>query len=276
MVANVAPVGAVPLMAAPDVSQSIETAIDAAAVTGVAAERLSLLRSAHRAAHATPGVDVTLRARVAAALDDEEAVDRRYRALMADAITRADVAVRHGRASVLQRLLREVAARDRALGTRRPREMAAFGRRLDIELALATEQQAAFARWAQVKDQLLAYELKLRPILDGWVSQRPVLRNLEDGIVPSPSAVDRALRRFAVLDRSLNALRPVAELREVHALLQSALQMARQGLLLGQRLTVAANSAIGRNASAAVAGAELLLAQARTDLVPALNPRRVR
>ena len=107
------------------------------------------------------------------------------------------------------------------------------------------------------------------------VAWRILRRVNRDGAWTGP-AVDRALRRFAALDRSLNALRPVAELREVHALLQSALQMARQGLLLGQRLTVAANSAIGRNASAAVAGAELLLAQARTDLVPALNPRRVR
>jgi hypothetical protein len=52
--------------------------------------------------------------------------------------------------------------------------------------------------------------------------------------------------------------------------------MAQQGLVLGERLTVADNAAIARNASSAITGAELLLDQARRDLVVALNPRKVR
>jgi hypothetical protein len=264
------------LLPAPDVTEALRGALTAADVTRVAAERLAILRSAQRVASAAPGADPEVRDAVASTLKAEEAVERRYRALMEDAIARADVAVRHGRASVMQRLIWEVEAADRDLGSKRPREMAAFGRRLAIELDLATQQQAAYQRWEQVKDTLLAYELRLRPIFDKWVSQRPVLRALTTLRVPSPSDVDTAQRRFGEISRSLAALRPLPELREVHAVLQSAAQMAQQGLVLGERLTVADNAAIARNASSAITGAELLLDQARRDLVVALNPRKVR
>lgn len=274
--ASLASVDEISALPVPNVTESVEAALVAASVTTVAAERLALLRSAHRLASLVPGSDPALASRVSAALRAEEAVERQYQALMNDAIARSDVAVRHGSARVMQRLIREVAERDTKLGAKRPREMEAFTRRLSIELAQATEQQAAFARWAQIKEPLLAYERRLRPVLDGWVSQRPVLRRLEARAVPSPAEIERAVRRFVALESSLNALRPLPEVQAVHALFQSAVQMARHGLVMGQRLTVAANTDIAHNASAAVVGAELLLAQARRDLVPALYPRRVR
>ena len=48
------------------------------------------------------------------------------------------------------------------------------------------------------------------------------------------------------------------------------------GRFLGQRLSVASNPEIARNASSAITGGELLLSQARAQLVVALNPRKVR
>jgi len=275
LVANLAPVASVPILPAPDVAESLETALASAAVTQAAAERLAILRSARRVAAASV-VPAGLRARVDAAWRAEESSEREYRALFDEAITRSDAAVRQGRPSAIQRLQRDVAARDQQLGARRPREMAAFNRRLESERVMATTQQQAFVRWQQVKSQLLAYELALRPLLDGWVSQRPVLDSLRDRVTPQRPALDRAARRFAGLEAALAALRPVRELADVHAVFRSAVQMARVGLELGERLTVARNPEIAGNAAAAIAGAELLLAQARRDLVPALNPRKVR
>lgn len=276
LVANPPPVTETPLLPAPTRVQQLEAALEAASVTPVAAERLDLLRSVDRVARSTAGVPAELRARAATALKREQSVEQQYRALMTDAITRADVAVRHGRASVMQRLIWEVEESDQKLGARRPREMAAFVRRLEIELQLARDQHAAFTRWEQVKDQLLAYELRLRPLFDRWVSQRRVFAALKDRRQPAPSDLDAAQRVFASIDTSLAGMRPLPELQAVHALLRSATQMAKQALVLGQRLAVADNDDIARNASAATAGAELLLAQGRADLVPALNPRKVR
>ena len=267
----------VALMGAPTVSERIEAALSAAAVTEVAAERLALLRSASRVATASSlDVPTALRTRVATTLRAEEIVEAQYRALMADATARADVAVRHGRASVMQRLIWEVAESDVKLGAKRPREMAAFTRRLEVELQLAKDQQAAFVRWEQVKDDLFAYELRLRSVFSDWVSERLVFRRLRDRQPVGPAEVDAALRRFGAIDRTLAAMRPPQEMRDIHGVLRSAAQMARQGLLLGQRLSVATNREIASNTSAAIAGAELLLSQARADLVRAMNPRRVR
>lgn len=276
LVANPPPAAASPLLPAPSRDQAIAAALDAAAVTPVAAERLTILRSVVRVTAKDPAVDPALRARASRELAAEEADERRYRTLMQDALARADVAVRHGRVSVLQRLIWEVDESDAALGARRPREMAAFRRRLEIELDLAREQHAAFERWERVKDQLLAYEVRLRPIFDQWVSRRPVLRAISSGRAVRRPDVETALRTFAGIEDSLRRLRPLPEVQPVHDVLRSAAQMARQGLLLAQRLTVADNLEVRRNASAAITGAELLLAQARADLVPALNPRRVR
>jgi hypothetical protein len=276
LIANLEPPPQVPLLPAPALTESVAAALDAASVTQVAAERLALLRSVARVAATSSALDPSVAARARSALTTEETVERQYRALMQDAITRADVAVRHGRASVMQRLIWDVEAADQKLGAKRPREMAAFMRRLEIELALAREQQAAFARWEAVKDQLLAYELRLRPIFDRWVSRRLVFRAVQAQRTPSRAEVDEALRTLASIDASLRALRPLPEVQHVHDVFRSATQMARQGLLLAQRLTVAGNADIARNASAAIAGAELLLAQGRKDLVPALNPRKVR
>lgn len=267
---------AVPLLGAPTEGERVEAALAAAAVTDVAAERLALLRSAVRVASQSRDVAVGIRTRATAALKAEEAVEARYRALMTDALARADVAVRHGRVSVMQRLIRDVAEQDAAFGSQRPREMAAFTRRLEVELQLAKDQQAAFARWEQVKDQLFAYELRLRSVFNDWVAERRVLARVRDGQSAGPADLDAAIRRFAGIERTLAAMRPPLEMRDIHGVLRSAAQMARQGLLLGQRVSVAANRDIAANASAAIAGADLLLTQARADLVRAMNPRRVR
>lgn len=276
MVANLAPAEPQPLLPAPAHSESLATALSAAAVTPIAAERMSLLRSAHRVAAATPELDAGLRNRIAQTLQAEEVIDRQYRTLMQDVIARADVAVRSGRVGQVQRLAAEVHQRDQKLGARRPREMAALGRRLDIELQQAREQQAAFARWTSVKSQLLAYEVRLRAVFDGWVAHRPVLHDVRAETTVRASALDSAVRRFTALDATLASMQPLPEVREVHALLRSAVQMARQGLILGQRVAVARNVEVSRNASSAVAGAELLLEQGRSALIRALNPRKVR
>jgi len=276
MVANLTPADPQPLLPAPALPESLETALSAAEVTPIAAERMSLLRSAHRVAAATPGLDDGLRNRIARTLQTEEVSDRHYRALMQDAIARADVAVRSGRVSQVQRLVAEVHQRDQKLGVRRPREMAALGRRLDIELQQAREQQAAFARWTSTKSQLLAYEVRLRKVFDGWVAHRLVLHDVRAETTGRASALDGAVRRFAALDATLASMQPLPEVRDVHAVLRSAVQMARQGLILGQRVAVARNAEVSRNASSAVAGAELLLEQGRSELVRALNPRKVR
>jgi hypothetical protein len=275
-VANVAPPPPVPLMAGPSAAETIEMALAAASVTEVSAEKIALLRSANRVALSTPALPESLRAEVARVLADELAIETAYRTMFTTAFTRADLAVRQGRPATVQRVIQDVEARDVTLGHRRPNEMAAVLRRLQSEVGFAVEQRAAFDRWARVKHQLLAYELRLRPVLSGWSSQEPTLAAIRDRKSAGPGAVDAAVRKFGELERALGALRPPDDLLEVHDVFRSAMMMAKQGLMIGYRLAVAANRELADNASAALTGAEMLRSRALDDLVKALNPRRVR
>lgn len=276
LVANTAPSSAVPLLPAPSSIESVEMALVAAAATEIGIEKLALLQSASRVVAALPEAPAALRADVARVLGEETRVETAYRAVMRDAVTRADIAVRQGRPAVVARLIADLKAADTRLGHRRVRDVAGVLRRLEAEARFAREQRAALERWAQVRDELRAYEVRARVVLDGWTSQVPALSAIRARRRATPASLDAAARRFSELDRALAALRPPDELRDVHGVFRSAIQMARQGITLGQRLSVAANAEIGRNASAAIAGAELLRAQGLTDLAAGLMPRRVR
>ncbi len=275
-VANVAPAPDVPLLAGPTAAETVSMALTAAAVTEVAVEKMALLTSASRVVASLPDATEALRAEVARALAEETAVETAYRTLFRTAYTRADLAVRRGRPATVKRLIQDVQAADAKLGRRRAKEMAAAMRRLQSELGFATEQRAELDRWARVKNQLQAYDVRVRSVLAGWSSQQFTLAAIRDQRRAGPGALDAAARRFGELDRALSALRPPDDLQDVHGVVRSAVMMARQGLLIGARLNVAANRELADNASAAVAGAEMLRARALDDLAAALKPRRVR
>ena len=275
-VANTAPSPAVPLMEAPSSVESVEMALAAAAATDVGIERITLLRSASRVVAAMTEASPALRGEVAKALDEETRVDTAYRALINTAVTRADIAVRLGLPADVTRLVARLKAGDARLGYRRPREVVTALRRLESEVLVARVQRSALDRWAGMKDRFRAYDARARAVLDGWRRHASTLSAVQEQRRATPASLDGAVRRFSELDRALAALRPPPEFRDVHALFRSATQLARQGLLLGQRLAVAANTEIAHNASAAVAGAELLRAQALADLSAGLRPRTVR
>jgi hypothetical protein len=275
-VANVAPAPSVPLLAGPTAAETVAMALTAASVTDVSVEKIALLTSASRVVAAMPDATEGLRAEVARALADETAVETAYRTLFRTAYTRADLAVRQGRPATVKRLIQDVQAADVKLGHRRANQMAAAMRRLQSELGLAAEQRAALDRWARVKDQLQAYEVRVRGVLDGWGSHEFTLAAIRDRRRAGPADLDAASRRFSELDRALSALRPPDELQDVHGIFRSAVMMARQGLLIGRRLNVAANRELAENASSAVVGAEMLRARGLADLATALKPRRVR
>lgn len=275
-VANVAPAPAVPLLTTPTASETVSMALAAASVTDVGVERIAVLKSASRVVAAMPDATEALRAEVGLALAEETAVETAYRTLFRTALTRADLAVRQGRPATVKRVIQDVQAGDAKLGHRRGSEMAITMRRLQSELGLAAEQRVALDRWARVKDQLLAYEVRVRPVLDGWRSQESALAAIRDRRRAGPGALDAAERRFGELDRMLIALRPPDELLDVHGVLRSAVLMARQALGIGRRLSVAANRELADNASSAVAGSEMLRERGLDDLVAALKPRAVR
>jgi len=276
LVASVMPPPSVPLMSAPTPAETVAMALVAAATTDVGVEKLALLRSAQRVAESLPAADAHLRTDVARLLDEETTLDAAYRTLLREAMTRADAAVRQGRPAVIRRLILDVESRDAGLGHRRPRDVGATVRKLWSESGLAVDQQLAFERWALVKDRLRAYDARVRMANRAWTHHALTLSAITSGESSSPGKLDAAARAFSELNRVLTSLQPPEELVEANGIFLSAVQLAQHGLVLGQRLSVAPNLELSRNASAAIRGAELLRTAGAVSLAVALKPRRVR
>lgn len=276
LVANAAPEPAVPLRPAPTSIESVEMALTAADTTEIGVEKIALLTSASRVVAAMPGASAALKEEVGRRLVSETEVQQAYQDVMREAAADADRAVRQGNPKLIDRLVARVEHADADLGHRRPREVATTLRRLSAERQMAVAQANALARWNSIQDQLRAYDARVKRILNVWSTYEPTLDAVSKGHQTSPAQLDAAVRRFGELDRAMAILRPPEELRDVHGIFRSAVLMARQALVIGQRLSVADNSVIARNASAAVAGAELLRQQAYADLAKGLQPRRVR
>jgi len=276
LVASVTPPPPVPLMTAPTPVETVKMALIAATTTDVGVEKLALLRSANRVAETLPDADAGLRSEVARLLAEEIAADAAYRLLLREALTRADAAVRQGKPVVIRRLILDVESRDATLGHRRPRDVAATLRKLWSESGLAVDQQLAFERWALVKDQLRAYEARVRSAHRAWTRHASTLSAIKKGEPASPGKLDAAARDFSELDRVLVSLRPPDELVESNGIFRSAVQLVQHGLLLGQRLAVAPNAELSSNASSAMTGADLLHSAGVKSLATALQPRRVR
>ena len=275
-VALAEPLPAVPLRSGPTAAGEVSMALTAASVTEVGVEKLALLRSASRVAATLPDSEGELKAEVERALAEETAVEQAYQRMIRTALTRADLAVRQGKPAVIRQLIIDIEAEDARLGHGRPKDIARTLRQLWGESGLAVDQKTALDRWAEIKDELQAYEGQIKAVLKVLDSHEATLLAVRDGRLAGPSQLDAAVRRFAALDRVLAALHPPDELHDVHGAFRSALQLARQGLAIGQRLAVAANTALAANASSAITGALLLRDRAIADLAIAVEPRRVR
>ena len=82
----------------------------------------------------------------------------------------------------------------------------------------------------------------------------------------------RAQTRLSAFDATLADLTVPSDLLACHSALQSVISLAREACVRHRQVLIAPRSAMSADASAAAAGAELLLTQARQDLVTRLFP----
>src|SRR5262245_48662389 len=109
--------------------ESIELALAAAAAADTATDRPAILRTALAALSAEPGGD-DLRAEVSRRLGIEVAADAAYATLARQLSTLAEAAMRRGDVKGVEAVQGQLAARDLALGQRRPQEVKALTERL--------------------------------------------------------------------------------------------------------------------------------------------------
>jgi hypothetical protein len=263
-----------PLIAPPTVRESMQAALTAAAVTDDAAEREGVLSAALIATEKTTGLD-DVRAEVSRKLAEERAADAAYASLAADVLAKADVAVSRGDVRALLSLQQTVQAKDAELGSRRPNELDSLLKSLEGKLDLARSKRLSLDHYAMMRGPMLAYERRARPALSALDGLKPIFEAIRDMTGPGFEWLVRADGRLKALVPMMKEMDVPADLSDVHATLTSAITMAAEACAR-RKLAVAANDMpLAREASAAAAGALMLAAQGRQELLARLYPPKI-
>ena len=269
LVAGIAAPPDVPLMTAPDLQESAEAGLRAAALTTDPSDRTSLLRAINDSLtnlSGDLGWMVSLKGRVSLALGAEERIEKSYSLLSADLVRTADRFARQadvkGVLSLQQRALHE----DDRLGRQRPQEMAALMASLDVKLDAAR---------------------RLRLARDQWATRLEILREFETAL-SEPFAMLRACRTRLEAIRQLDATprrnliwldgqtsivtRLLAEVKApiggetALGLLNSATQLASRAVTSRQQAVSSGDMHPAWEAASAAAGALMLLDRATEEL----------
>ena len=264
-----------PLLPPPSIAESIELALAAAAASDSEDDRLAILRAANALAAAHP-VAPAVRARVSRELDLEAKATVSYAELAAQVRAQAGAARKRGDVDAVSRAIQTLQARDQALGGRRPGLVSTLTAELDATLSSVRSYRDALARYTVVRRRLLEYEREVRPMMSGFDGLAAILTAVRDVRYTAYERLERAGFRLKGMLEAMNAVSPPADLAAVHATLISAMQMADHACAR-RRLSVALrNSVIAQEASSGAAGAMLLAAQARDQLVARLYPPKIK
>jgi hypothetical protein len=144
--------------------ESIELALAAATAADTASDRPAILRAALAALSGVAGED-DLRAEISRRLQVEVAADAAYATLATQLATLAEAAMRRGDVKGVEATQTQLAARDLALGLRRPQEVKALAERLQAALARARAHRAALDHFVEVGARLYRYERDVQPVL---------------------------------------------------------------------------------------------------------------
>ena len=277
--ANVAPpiTSLEPLLPPPTPQQAIEQVLLAARVSDAPAERTSLLESALTELN-RPGASVpagwaeAMRAAATSALDAEVKTDRAYQTLSAGVMTIADRDARAADVRGIERLMARIRVRDAALGGRRPATVASLLAAVQTSLDAARQLRLARDRWEMRAPVYRAYRRSMRQPFDLFVRLQSPLEDIRSLAGSSPGTLVTMRHVADRIEKLAATIHPPDELRDAHALLVSAAQLAANAARIRREATLAADMARAWDASSAAAGALMLEARARSDIQALLKP----
>ena len=209
-------------------------------------------------------------------LERERSIDEQYLRLTRE--TAALARERAARADVrgVQDVLEQLGRRDARLGRHRPRIVAGLRASVRQELESARRLRLARDHWASKIRAYRSYErLVRRPVSALTVVHEP-LEDIRRLAGPGPDALRSVGRRIDLAARRLDAIVPPSGMAQVHDLLQSACRLAATAVSVREEAVAIGSLDRAWSASAAAAGAQLLLARAREELNRVLTPPRLR
>jgi hypothetical protein len=269
-----------PLLPAPTAQESIEQTLKAARAVDVAADRTALLSAAlatiDREKTALPADWVVAkRAETEAAIQVERRVDRSYQLLTRRYVRLANQSARAADVKSLAWLLTRIRVRDAALGARRPEAVAALIAEVEAKLDAARQLQLARERWALRAPELRSYRLAIAAPMDLFTELKASLEDIKALSGSPPGALAALEQSAARLAKLVAEVAPPQEAASAHALLLSAVQLAGNAALIRREAALAGDMRRAWDASSAAAGALMLGAKARTDIIAALRPPQI-
>jgi hypothetical protein len=166
----------------------------------------------------------------------------------------------------LQSLLAEVRERDRVLGGKRPDAVTALVESVEAELDAARRLRLAREGWSIRLPDLLRYRVSVTPPLERLDRLKPALEDIRSLAGSAPGTLAIIQRAAADVLKAASAITPPEELRAAHALLVSAAQMADSAARIRREAALTGNIGRAWDASAAAAGALMLVARARNEI----------
>jgi hypothetical protein len=276
LTAAVAPPAATPaasVLPPPTLQDLITQALGLAPRVSDAAERALLLQSAEALLASAPGLDRrwarTTRSQVRRQIAHEANVTSKYARLRVWMLDRTSRWLAAADVRKMMQLREELASRDARLGRQRPAEVASLLATLDARLETARRHRLLLERWADRRPAMQAYASAVTPHLQ---SSAPLPRALEEIKAlsgPSPDLLGQAESQLARMRAPAQGLDVPDEARAAHQLWASAQQLALRALQTRRSAIRSGDLQQAWEASAAAAGALMLLQQLRAD-VPAL------
>ena len=199
-------------------------------------------------------------------IERERTLDRVYADLASRTLRDARQREEDADPAALERLAADARKEDARLAHQRPETMQALLASLAVSTAKARERREAIDRY---KYRTSAYGSYRRRIGDSLGKFDDVTDDIEDVRAlagPKGRRLSKAEKRVSALEVSLLPAAPPAELWAAHDLLLSSARLMREALRLQRGATNSGNVAAAQNASAAAAGALLLLEAARTRI----------
>ncbi len=265
------------LLPAPTTAQLADELLTASTLAETSTERTTLLESVlgflDRAASLLPPAWATrVRSTALGSLTSERAADAAYTKLAASTLDAAARRARSADVRGIEKLRAQVLEADAKLGSKRPAELSAVLGALDATAESARRLRLARDQWQVLQPDYRSYRRSVAPALRELQRATQPLEDIRAQAGPKPSVLALVARRFYRARPAMAGTTPPPTLAAAHALLQSAWDLADNALTLRQRAIETGDASRATEASAAAAGALMLVARAREDLDKALAP----
>jgi len=263
-----------PLLPPPTLQESIEQVLGLSEVAATPDDRQALLQSAlalmdEHEADLDREWTQARREEAEAVLAEELTIDRDYRALSSILVSRARQRAERADVRGVQQQLEELTRRDEKLGMARPGLVQSVRSALQALLAAARSLRLERDRWELVRPRLENYQKALDEPLELLELTRTPLEDIKALAGPNVSALDELVERLGSVETALRLILVPQGAREPHQALLNAVQLARRAAGARQEAVLTGELQTAWDASAAAAGALMLIDRASRDVVGA-------